>query len=305
MTAVQPDAPTLGSAMLRPRSIGMLLVALAVAALFAGLGQWQLQRATATGTVVHRTTETVVPLQRVATPQTEQRSASVGQSVRTSGSWVAGDFLVVADRLNRGREGYWVTGHAVTGDPAGAQLAVALGWAPDRGAADAAVAALNRSAPTAGVLTGRYIDSDVPADTGTPGDEGSSVGARVGATPTVMAVPQLLNLWRGDTGGPVYNGYLTLRAAPAGLTDIDSPPPSQQVELNLLNLFYAAEWALFALVAFYVWYRLVRDRWELELTAEDEEPESEPEPELAALQPDGAQPDAQQQRRQDQARSPV
>ena len=269
MTVVQPDAPTLGSAMLRPRSIGMLLVALAVAALFAGLGQWQLQRATATGTVVHRTTETVAPLQRVATPQTEQRSASVGQSVRTSGSWVAGDFLVVADRLNRGREGYWVTGHAVTADPAGAQLAVALGWAPNRAAAAAAVAALNRSAPAAGVLTGRYVDSDVPADTGTPGDEGSSVGARIGATPTVMAVPQLLNLWRGDTGGPVYNGYLTLRAAPAGLTAIDSPPPSQQVELNLLNLFYAAEWALFALVAFYVWYRLVRDRWEL--AAEDEQ----------------------------------
>jgi hypothetical protein len=36
------------------------------------------------------------------------------------------------------------------------------------------------------------------------------------------------------------------------------------VELNLLNIFYATEWAVFALLAFYVWYRLVRDRWEQE-----------------------------------------
>lgn len=265
MTAVQPDAPTLGSAMLRPRSVGLLLVALAIAAAFAGLGQWQLQRATATGTVVHRATESVIDLQRVATPQVAQRGASVGQSVRTSGSWVAGDFLVVADRLDLGREGYWVTGHAVTADPAGAQLAVALGWAPDRATADAAVARLNGRPPRSGVLTGRYVDSDAPVGTDTPGDEGSSVGARIASTPTVMAVPQLLNLWRGDTGGPTYNGYLTLRVAPAGLVAIDSPPPSQQVELNLLNLFYAAEWALFALVALYVWYRLVRDRWEEQL----------------------------------------
>lgn len=265
MSAVQPDTPTLGSAMLRPRSLGLLLVALAVAAAFAGLGQWQLQRATATGTVVHRTTESVVALARVATPQVEQRAASVGQSVRTSASWVDGDFLVVASRLNLGQQGFWVTGHAVTADPAGAQLAVALGWVRDRRAAEASVAGFNRRPPPAGALSGRYVDSDAPVDAGTPGDEGSSVGARIGSTPTVMAVPQLLNLWRGDTGGPAYNGYLTLRSAPAGLIAIDSPPPSQQVELNLLNLFYAAEWALFALVALYIWYRLVRDRWEEQL----------------------------------------
>lgn len=296
MTAIDPDVPTLGTAMLRRRSIGQLLIALAVAALFAGLGQWQLQRATATGTVVHRATETVVPLQRVAEPQVAQRGSSVGQSVRTSGSFVAGDFFVVADRQNRGERGYWVTGHAVTTAPAGAQLAVALGWTADRRTAEAATDGLNRAAPAPGALRGRYVDSDAPDDTGTPGDEGSSVGARIGRTPTVMAVPQLLNLWHGDTGGPVYNGYLTLRTAPAGLTDIDSPPPSQQVALNLLNLFYAAEWALFALVAFYIWYRLVRDRWEAEL-----EGYGEPVDEQGGADGD----DEPRHRRPDRARSAV
>ena len=65
-----------------------------------------------------------------------------------------------------------------------------------------------------------------------------------------------------DGGGPTYEGVLTLAHAPAGLTDIYSPKPGGAVELNLLNLLYAVEWAIFAVAAFYVWYRLVRDRWE-------------------------------------------
>ena len=34
---------------------------------------------------------------------------------------------------------------------------------------------------------------------------------------------------------------------------------TREVELNLLNVFYALEWALFAGFAIYLWYRLVRD----------------------------------------------
>ncbi len=38
--------------------------------------------------------------------------------------------------------------------------------------------------------------------------------------------------------------------------------------LNLLNVFYAVEWVLFAGFAIYLWYRLVRDAVE---RAEEEE----------------------------------
>jgi hypothetical protein len=34
---------------------------------------------------------------------------------------------------------------------------------------------------------------------------------------------------------------------------------------NWLNIFYAIEWIVFAGFAFYVWYRLVRDRVEREI----------------------------------------
>jgi len=247
-----PPRRSLGAELVRPRSLLLLLVALAVAVLFAALGQWQLQRAVQNGTVVSEPTERVLPLTAVARPQAQQTEASIGQLVRTSGSWVPGDFLVVGDRLNRGTEGAWVTGHLLTDQPAGAQLAVAVGWAPDRARAQAVADRLNTAPSAAGTVAGRYLDSDGPVvpETGP--------ATRL----TAMAVPQLLNLWQQRTSGPVYNGYLVDRAAPAGLTVIDSPRPTKQVELNLLNLLYAGEWVLFALAAFYVWYRLVRDRWE-------------------------------------------
>jgi cytochrome oxidase assembly protein ShyY1 len=247
-----PPRRTLGAELVRPRSLLLLLVALAVAVLFAALGQWQLQRAVQNGTVVDRPTERIRPLESVARPQAQQTDASIGQIVRTSGTWMPGDFLVVGNRLNRGTEGAWVTGHLVTDSPAGAQLAVALGWAPDRARAQALADRLNTDPPPAGPVVGRYLDSDGPA---VP-ESGPATAL------TAMAVPQLLNVWQQRVTGPVYNGYVVARAAPAGLTVIDSPRPAEQVELNLLNLLYAGEWVLFALAAFYVWYRLVRDRWE-------------------------------------------
>jgi surfeit locus 1 family protein len=239
--------------MLRPRSIGFLLLALLLAAVFAALGQWQLGRAVQAGTVVVRPTETVKALAAVARPQSQQTDASVGQLVTTRGTWIAGDFRVVGDRLDRGDRGYWVVGHAVVDEPAGTSLAVGLGWTKDRGSADRVAARLNGDPPGDGTLTGRYIDSD-PAE---PSVAGSPTAL------SAVSTARLVNLWSSPQV-PVYEGVLTLRAAPAGLRAIYSPRPEEQVELNVLNLFYAAEWALFAVAAFYVWYRLVRDRWEQE-----------------------------------------
>ena len=256
MTLVRADLaarPTLGSALLRPRSLGLLVLALLLAAIFAALGHWQLSRAIESGTVVARPTETVRALSAVAQPQEQQTDASVGQLVRTSGRLVPADTVVVGDRLNRGARGYWVVGHAVVDEPAGAQLAVALGWTADRATAQSAADRIRAQAPADGRLLGRYIDSDaaVPSAAGSP----TALAA--------VSTARLINIW--STGnGPVYEGVLTLGSAPAGLTSIYSPRPGEEVELNLLNVLYAVEWILFAFAAFYVWYRLVRDRWELE-----------------------------------------
>lgn len=265
MTTTAPPRRSLGAELVRPRSLLLLAAALGIAVAFAALGQWQLQRAVQNGAVVDRSTETVRPLTSVARPQAQQTQASVGQMVRTRGSWVPGDFLVIDRRLNGGTEGAWVSGHFVVDGPAGAQLAVALGWAPDRRAAQAVADELNRRPPAPGSLVGRYLDSD--------GAEAPESGPPT-AIPA-MAVPQLLNLWRDRTEGPIYNGYLVVRTAVAGLTSIDSPRPSDEVELDLLNILYAGEWALFALLSLYIWYRLVRDRWERSV-APDRAPMEDP-----------------------------
>ncbi len=76
----------------------------------------------------------------------------------------------------------------------------------------------------------------------------------------------MVNLWSEVDPGGVYNGYIVANTPVAGLEKIDSPRPSQEVELNWLNLFYAAEWVIFAGFAVFLWWRLVRDVWEREQT---------------------------------------
>jgi hypothetical protein len=84
-----------------------------------------------------------------------------------------------------------------------------------------------------------------------------------------MSVAALYNLWTGVDGVDVYEAYVVERTPPAGLDKIDSPPPIQQQTLNWLNVFYAAEWIIFAGFAIFFWYRLVKDAKE----KEDEERE--------------------------------
>ena len=266
MTAAPPARQKpLRAAFIEPRSIGLLVLALVLAAAFAALGQWQIARAIEQGTVVARPTERTLPLTRVAQPAEQQTDASVGQKVETRGRVLPTDLFVVGDRMNDGQRGWWVVGHAVVADPEGAQLAVALGWAPTREVAEAAADRLRATPATERVLAGRYVDSDAaePTSSGDPD------------VLTAVSTARLVNLWTADSGGPTYEGVLTLSEAPDGLTDIWSPRPGGEVELNLLNLLYAVEWAFFAVAAFYVWYRLVRDRWEQEQLGdlEDEQPE--------------------------------
>jgi surfeit locus 1 family protein len=222
----------------RPRWIAALLLCLGIAAGFAALGQWQLSRSVENAQVADAPdTEDPVPLESIAEPQSSVTPSQFGRRVTVTGAFVAGDFVVVTDRNNGGAaQGVTVVGHFVTDD--GVTLAVALGWSED---------------PDTGVgtwdvtrLTGRYLPSEVASDSDFEAGERSAI-----------AVADLINVW--PEVGPVYGGYLVLDEAPAGLDTIYSPAPSQEVSLNLLNIFYAIEWVIFAGFAVYLWYRLVKD----------------------------------------------
>lgn len=242
----------------RPRWIGALLLALAVAAAFAALGQWQLERSIATGEVVDRATETVVPLESVAKPQSAVTEASAGQMVTVTGSFVPADSVILTSRLNSGQSGYWLVGHFVTD---GTGLPVAVGWAPTKSEASAALKILQAESPATTTITGRYLPSEAPQETDFEHGELHT-----------LATSALINIWADTDPAGVYGGYVVSAEPSAGLTRIDSPVPSSEVMVNWLNIFYAAEWVIFAGFAVFLWYRLVKDAWEREEQQSSEAP---------------------------------
>src|SRR5690606_8133166 len=97
-------------------------------------------------------------------------------------------------------------------------------------------------------------------------DEGAVVPS--GADPWElerMSPAALLSRWHDTEQLDVYRPYLASVDAPAGLVDISSPAPRESSSINWLNIFYAAEWAVFAGFAFYLWYRMAKDAWEREV----------------------------------------
>lgn len=249
--------PTLREVMLRPWWIGMLVVALLVAAVFAWLGQWQLGNAIDTDPPPPGATEQVRPLDEVVQPGEYLAEPLVGQKVTVAGSFVADDFTVISSRYDDGVEGYWVTGQLRVADRENpTSLAVAVGWTADRAEAEAAASTLDLDPPEDVDLSGRIISDEGPAlpPAGAPITE-----------MTRMSPAALLGIWHDTAGLDVYRPYLTSAEGIGGLATIHSPAPVEGSTVNWLNIFYAVEWAIFAGFAFYMWYRLAKDAWEKEL----------------------------------------
>ncbi len=227
----------------RPRWILALLLTLAVAAGFAALGQWQLARAIEAGAASDVATETVVPLESVATPNGPLTTDAVGQLVSADVTWVDDDVTVLTDRLQNGQRVSWLVGHAIV--DGGPSLAVALGWYDQLGGVAA-------GGPVPEHIQGRLLPSESPQE--------SDFEAGV---QSALSVADLINQWSVPPDG-VYGGYVVLDQEVLGLGVIDAPPPSKEISLNLLNLFYAVEWVIFGGFAIFLWWRLVRDVYEKE-----------------------------------------
>jgi cytochrome oxidase assembly protein ShyY1 len=258
-----PDVfpPTLRDVMVRPFWIGMLVVALAVAGIFAWLGQWQLGNAIDSDPPPPGMTEELRPLGEVVEPGEYLPEPQVGQRVEVSGSFVEGDFDVISSRFDDGVAGFWVAGQfrvdpstAGVTDPT--SLAVAVGFAETREDAEAAASALDQDPPQQVTLTGRIISEEGVRPPSTGDDPNELVR---------MSPAALLSRWSDAAGIDVYRPYLTSAEAFGGLQEIHSPAPAELSPINWLNIFYAIEWVVFAGFAFYMWYRLTRDAWEKEV----------------------------------------
>lgn len=255
-TDPSPAAPIVPATMWqiarRPRWIGALVLSLAIASSFALLGQWQLSRSLEGGEITEQQSETIVELDSVATAQEPLASVTTGQSVKFTAELVSGDYVVLAERRDTAGMGFWVVGHGI--EPSGASIAIALGWAPSKDAAASAIADLESSQPPS-QFSGRLLPTESPQQSDFEGGERSA-----------LSVAELVNLWHEVPAG-TYGGYVVSFDAPSSLEAIDSPPPSTEVSLNLLNVFYAVEWVVFAGFAIFLWFRLVRDVWEEEREA--------------------------------------
>ena len=251
--------PTFFSVARRPKWIGGLLFALAVAVVFALLGQWQLER---TFTVVEpeAQNEQVFVLNQIATPGAPLTAEAANVLVTANLMLDQSNVYIVSNRLQQAGEevvaGYWLianSGVLLSDNDSTGSLTVAVGFSESLETVEKARVELQDSMlPQAFVEhTGRYLQTEAPVqspDSGKPYLFDS------------LSLAQLVNLYSQE---PVesFAGFLALDADPGfGLERIDLPPQEEGTRVNWLTLFYAVEWVLFAGFAVFLWWRLVQDQ---------------------------------------------
>lgn len=243
---------------LTPRMLGAHLLGLVCVGIAIGLGNWQLAawQAHRDAEAVDLTHEEPVELSSVMGPDDPFPAKDVGRPVDVAGTWVPDGTVYVSGREVDGEDGYWVVTPVAIGDGADARtepaLPVVRGWIADP---EQAPASPTGEATVVGWLQpteGTGASDDDPTDDILP---------QVRTADLIQHVDQDL-----------YGAYAvadhdrtdaqegTDGLAPATLEQL----PKASGSTGLRNLLYAIEWWVFGLFAAYIWYRFVRDQWEIE-----------------------------------------
>lgn len=210
-----------------------------MAAAFAWLGQWQLDRA----------------INRSDKASTISATKPVTLSVYLD----LKNVYVVAGRKENSHDAWWVIANAFT--ESGKSVTLALGTTDSEMKAEAARFDVQNSIRPASFLpvTGDWLPS-----------EGSS---RIdSAKPFLLhsiSIAQLINLYSPQKAITTYSSYLKVCTSCAGgqFTKLLDPITGQVYtdgSVNWLSAFYAVEWTIFAGFAFFLWYRTVKDAIESE-----------------------------------------
>lgn len=245
---------------LKPKWVATLLIAIAVVAGFVMIGRWQLKSAFSSATTAadESAYRTRVPLAELATPGNGLVEESAARPASVTGSLVPGDYQIVAGRIQDGHSGVWVVGHLAVQDDGERSytdapgVPIALGWAADDAAAQQAIEELDARPVTS-------MELEVKVEAGQ-----SPESARHEDDPQrilSMAPGQLINQWHTHASS-YYSTWLLLEGGmtlPAGLDTIHAVAIDTSTQIDLLNIFYAIEWMVFAVMAIYLWFRMVRD----------------------------------------------
>jgi hypothetical protein len=250
--------PTWSQVARRPKWIFGLFLALAIAAVFALLGQWQLER---TFTEVKPEDKSQLPLVLIDSEKPGAPLTAIAANKRVKAELMLDtqNVFIVANRLQRTNDevvpGYWVIANAGVlledGDST-ASLSVGIGFAESLSLAETARAELMESIQPQAFLeqTGRYLQTEGPVALADP-DKPYLLES--------FSLAQLVNLYKG-AGAQSLAGFMVLDSEPGfGLETIVIAPPEAGTQVNWLTLFYALEWALFAGFAVFLWWRLVED----------------------------------------------
>jgi surfeit locus 1 family protein len=242
--------PTFFKVATRPKWVGALFLALAVAAIFASLAQWQADR---TYRYVPKApaTQTAVPLAELAASSANFEAHQVDRLVEFPATPIPGLAYVVANRIQldgRGGSttGYWLVRPAITDE--GKLITLALGWfssfdeAKTHALAYKSLAEDQSLKPFAGIYE--------------PGEDPRPANGIVFES---LSVAQIINQPGLPENVDAYAGFVIVqKPVLEGEKIVIGNNPGSTV-FNWLTAFYAVEWTLFAGFAVFLWGRLVKD----------------------------------------------
>jgi surfeit locus 1 family protein len=322
---------------LTPRWTGLLVLALAIAAVMSVLGVWQLDvyRSKTAAATAGRAAVPPVALQSLFSIDSGLPAAAVARRVTVTGNWApAADQLFISDRAHNDQDGFWVVtpllldksstsgsggpdfmggpgGTDGSGDSAGAgrpagAVMVVRGWI-------ASVDDPAARAPSGRVsLTGAVAASEA---------QDSSGDATKGRVLQSLRIPTIVHL----VDYRIYDAFVVLTSVDqatsgtpstgaVGAPALVSPPSPPTDHAGLRNVAYAFQWWLFAAFTLWMWARMVLDTHRSEADPDPEsDPVAEPEPDSgpatqSAVEPTAdaaADPGAEPSAEGDQAQEPV
>ena len=254
---------------LAPRWLGLLVLALAIAAVMSVMGVWQLevyQSKTAAATA-KRAEGAPVALQSLFSIDEGLPAKAVGRRVTVSGTWgPASDQLFITDRRQGDRDGFWVV------TPVMLDTTNSPGSAPSTPGSTPATAAGSAGAGAVMVVRGWVASVSDPAVRAPSGPvqlsgavaaseaQDASGDAANGRVLQSLRIPTIVHM----VDYRIYDAFVVLASIDSGTTPQPAPavvpapaPPTDHAGLR--NVAYAFQWWIFAAFTLWMWARMVLD----------------------------------------------
>ncbi|WP_237706673.1 SURF1 family protein [Kribbella flavida] len=250
-TPEPPPARPLWRTILTPRWTGLLVLALAIAAVMSVLGVWQLEvyRSKTAAATAERASIAPVPVESLFSIESGLPAAAVARRVTATGTWApAADQIFISDRAHEGRKGFWVVSpllldSSVRSGTPGAVMVV-RGWVPSVDD-PAAKAPAGRVSLTGGITASEAQDSS--------GDAGK------GRVLQSLRIPTIVHM----VDYRIYDAFVVATSVEqgAGLNGLAlvPPPPPPTDHAGLRNVAYGFQWWLFAAFTVWMWGRMMLD----------------------------------------------